>query len=110
MPYKYPKYRLRVVGTISLLAWLAAGLVCTILLPKLLDCYTYIPSVHQCNVHIACSSTCNIVLNLLNGLVVLPSIIIPTILYGALFWKARKANHGAAPAVNDSSERKAHSF
>ncbi len=35
------------------------------------------------------------------------SIIIPTILYGALFWKARKANRAAALAANDSSESKA---
>ncbi len=107
MPYKYPKYRLKVMCTLSLMVWIIMLFVCIILLPKLFDCYTYLPSTYQCTSSSRCSISCSIILNTLNAVVVLPSIIIPTILYGALFWKARNANRGAAPAANDSSERKA---
>ncbi len=107
MPFKYPKYRLKVMCTLSLMVWLATGLVCIIMLPKLFDCYAYLPYTYQCTASSQCNISCSIILNALNAVVVLPSIIVSTILYGALFWKAWNAKRGAAPAANDSSERKA---
>ncbi len=106
VPYKYPKYRLKVISTTSMLIWLATGFTGIILLPKMLDCYAYSPLIYQCHSTPTCSSICNIVLNFINA-IVLFSIIIPTLLYGSLFWKARKANRAAALAANDSSKSKA---
>ncbi len=107
MPYKYPWFRYKLIWTISLILWVTIGFLCIILLPNIMDCYKYVPTIFQCNVSLKCDIICGTLLQIVNVVLVLPSIIIPTILYGVLFWKARKANRRAAPAANDSSERKA---
>ena len=91
LPFSYPKYRQKTVCTLSVIAWLLVFVISILMLPGLLDCYTYLPFGYGCNVSGRCSRACSILLNIITAVITIPSIIISTILYISLFWKAKKA-------------------
>ena len=62
-PYKYPKHRAKVIAIMSCVSWLMVGAVCTVMLPKILDCYGYIPLAYYCGVT-CCNTSCDVLLNL----------------------------------------------
>ncbi len=69
------------------------------MLPGLFDCYAYSPLVDGCNIAISCSRVCSILLIINTAVIILPSIVISTILYISLFWKAKKIKKSVnAPA------------
>ncbi len=75
------------------------------MLPGLLDCYSYSPGLEGCSATINCGRACLVLLNINTAVIVLPSIIISTILYISLFWKAKKAKEsGNAPANTQASD------
>ena len=99
MPYFYPKYRRKVVCTMSSIVWLFLGSYCIILLPGMLDCYAYSSLGYQCIGSPSCSQICAIILNIVNVLIIF-AVILPTVLYFVLFGIARRSRRGIA-AAND---------
>ncbi len=91
LPFPYPKRRLKIVCTLSVIAWLLVLAIAVIMLPGLLDCYEYLPLRKECYPSVHCSTACLTVMNLQACLIVLPSIIVSTVLYSCLFCKAKKA-------------------
>ncbi len=102
MPFFYPKYRLRVVLTMSSMVWLLLGLNCIIILPELLDCYSNLSVGPHCVASTSCSNGFSIALNILNVLVTIPSIVLPTILYATLFRIAKKSQSGIVVPAHDN--------
>ena len=108
LPFAYPKYRQKTVCTLSVIAWLLVFVIAIVMLPGLFDCYAYSPLRYGCGVSSRCSRACSILLNINTAVIVLPSIIMSTILYISLFWKAKKAKESDnAPAnIQASDEQK----
>ncbi len=109
IPFAYPKYRQKIVCTLSVIAWLLVFLIAIVMLPGLFDCYAYTPFRYGCIVSSRCSRACFTLLNINTAVIVLPSIIMSTILYISLFWKAKKAKESDnAPAniqANDEQKK-----
>ncbi len=104
-PFAYPKYRLKTVCTLSVIAWLLVFVIAIVMLPGFLDCYSYFPLGYGCHVSVFCSTPCSILLNITTAVIILPSIIISTILYISLFWKAKKVKKsGNTPANIQASD------
>ena len=101
MPFLYLKYRRKVMCTMSSIVWLLLGSYCIILLPGMLDCYSYSSFGYLCLATPSCSPVCNITLNIVSMLLI-PAIILPTILYVVLFRIARKSRSDTAVAANDT--------
>ncbi len=70
IPYFYPKYRRKVVCTMSSIVWLLLGSYCIILLPGMLDCYAYLSFGYLCLATPSCSPVCNITLNIVSMLLI----------------------------------------
>ena len=80
-PFTYPKYRRKILCTLSTIAWLLVFVIAISMLPGLFDCYAYSPLVDGCNIAISCSRVCSILLIINRVVIILPSIVISTILY-----------------------------
>ena len=110
-PYFYPKYKLKVTVSLSIASWVLAVLVGVGMLPGLFDCYTFRSTLMVCTTSSQCSYSCFIYIRIYSGITI-PATILPIILYGFLYYKARKiqkelASNGAANNANYRKEWKA---
>ena len=104
MPFYYPGCRRKVMLRLSLGAWSLAMLLSIIMLPRLTDCYRYLPHVWGCYPSPLCNEWCAVVFGTTLFLVILPSCIVPIFLFGALFWKARKIKKSTVVVAIDLTE------
>ena len=104
MPFYYPNRRRKIMLSLSLAAWSLAILLCTLMLPGLIDCYTYVPQGSGCYYSLRCNRQCTILLNFTVFFVILPFSIVPIFLFGALFWKAKKIKKRTVLALNDLTD------
>ena len=110
-PYFYPKHKFKVTVSLSIASWVFAVLVGIGMLPGLLDCYIFRPTVKVCSGSSLCSYSCFIYIRIYTAITI-PATILPVILYGFLYYKARKiqkelASNAAAANANHRKEWKA---
>lgn len=89
--FSYPKHHLKVTLSCSIAAWTFATLSLVPGLPGLMDCYTVRPSRTACFYDGLCSTPCSRFGYVLFLTTILPSYIIPSLLFGALYLKGRKS-------------------
>ena len=89
-PYFYPKHKVKITVSLSVLTWLFCVVLCSLMLPGILDCYTFNNSINVCIASSTCSRGCSIFSIVAFNVVGLPSAVIPTILFGTLYCKARR--------------------
>jgi len=88
--YSYPRISKKTMLVLSLVSWLLIMLPRIIDLPGILDCYGYFAPGNICTVLSSCSSQCSVTILVFFTIIFGPSTILPAILYGMLYWKARK--------------------
>ena len=107
--FSYPKYKVKIASTLSVLSWVFSILANAVMLPGLLDCYTFSSTGLLCSISSQCSQTCSIYIRVY-FIVTVPLILVPIFLYGQLYYKGRKIRKEsiAVPAIaNQKSELKA---
>ena len=105
-PYFYPKYKLKVTASLSVASWVFAVLVGVGMLPGLLDCYIFLSPGMVCNASSQCNGSCFIYIRIFAAITI-PATILPIILYGFLYYKARKIQKElASNAAANASHRK----
>lgn len=104
-PFSYPKHSSKVMLILSVSIWVFC-LVARII-PGILDCYAYVPTSYLCVQWTRCGPACVAAGNANLGVVFGPATVIPIILFGALYWKARQfkkrlSNMAGGSIPNDS--------
>ena len=98
MPFKYPKHHLKAIILLSGISWIGTILFRTAGLPGIVDCYTVATASFFCTFIATCSRACTI-FGYLDFIVLhAPFYVLPTILYGAMYVKARIIASSTAPA------------
>ena len=98
-PYFYPRRKVKIAVGLSAFAWLFCTALCILMLPGILDCYTYATSFNVCISSSTCNTGCSIFGFITFSSVGLPSSVLPTILFSALYCKARRVSKTLAPPV-----------
>lgn len=96
MTYTYPKYRLKTVVGLSIVAHVVP--IVLAIIPAFLGCYAFAPSIGQCHLSMDCSLVCALYRGIVAVLIILPSCVVPLILYAGLFLKANKLKGAVIPA------------
>ena len=99
MTYSYPKYRVKVVCVTTAVIYLITFVASV--LPAIFDCYTFSASSWICRIDATCSSQCQGIRLSLGFGIVLPSSVIPVVMYIALFYKGWKARKSLPVAASD---------
>lgn len=89
MPYLYPKHRVKIICGKTVVIYLIAVLIAVLL--GISDCYSFSRTSWNCRSNSLCSTECSIARRSMGFIVVVPSSVVPIILYGALFYKAKKS-------------------
>ena len=95
--YSYPKYRAKMVITLSILNWLVGIIAAIIMFPGIIDCYAFSRPQWTC-ISRACTTTCTIIV-VLTFIITLILSCISAFLYTLLICKARKMSN-KAPACD----------
>lgn len=104
-PYFYPKHKAKITVNLSLFSWVLITALCIIMLPNILDCFTFTTSFNSCYASSTCSDSCSIFSIVAFTLIGLPSTIVPLFLFGALYCKARRLDKNtAAPVASTAGE------
>ena len=87
-PYFYLRHRVKIAISLSVLSWILLLLLRLPTLPGILDCYGFTAYINACGSLIMCNRKCSIygVLIMLVGLM---RTVVPTVLYTALYCKAK---------------------
>jgi len=88
IPYEYPKYQVRAAFLFSCVCWSAAVVVNLPFLPGILDCYSFATFNYNCVLQGSCSNTCQHAKYIKYAMVLLPSFVLPVIMYSAMYIKA----------------------
>lgn len=96
-PYFYPKHKFKITVSISIAAWVFSAVVAIAMLPGLLDCYIFSVAAKTCLNSSVCGPTCFIYTRSYS-VVLVPATILPIVLYGLLYYKARKIQQELATA------------
>lgn len=100
-PYCYPKHSVRIISILSIVAWSLGAISAFFNLPGIMDCYGFVPYAYLCSQSARCNLVCSIFSLIFLGSIYLPCTTIPIFLYGAMYYKARKAKeslNNIAPA------------
>ena len=89
-PFSYEKVKVKINLSLSVITWVSVIVISIILLPPIMDCYTFSPSNWLCHYSAACSQHCAYFSYAFNVTVVAPATIVPIALYLALYRKARR--------------------
>lgn len=89
-PYFYPKYKLKVIVTLSVAAWVLCTLLSIAMLPGLLDCYRFSSTGMVCVVSSRCNNYCSIYARTYSIVILAPATILPVLFYAGLYHKAKK--------------------
>ena len=107
LPYFYPKHRKKIVVCLSLLSWVFTIISSSLSLPWILDCFAFQPVGNYCVPITICGKQCKLILYIITSTIYVPSCIIPLILYGALYIKAKKFRDSTPlPADADSAPQR----
>ena len=88
-PFSYEKIKVKINLSLSVITWVFIIVISIILLPPILDCYTFSPNSWSCHYSAACNQHCAYFSYAFNATVVAPATIMPIALYLALYCKAR---------------------
>ena len=99
MTYSYPKYRVKVVCVTTAVIYLITVIVSVF--PAIFDCFTFSAVSWICRIDATCSSHCRVIRLLLGFGILLPSSVIPVVMYIALFYKGWKARKTMPVAASD---------
>ncbi len=89
-PYFYPKHQFKVTASLFLVSWMFGIMQAIILLPGILDCYTFLPFFLVCGLAPKCSNQCSSFYRMIIGITGIPVTLTPVILYIVLYLKARR--------------------
>lgn len=108
-PYFYPRHDVKVIGSLSIAAWIFVLALNAVGLPGLLDCYGFFDLGFRCEIIASCSQSCVTYYNLHFSFVGFPSMLVPSILYCALYCKARalRRNQVIPGSTNDTVSNEA---
>ena len=94
----YPKWRTRAVVFMSVMVWVVPLLLLAAGIPVFLDCFTYLPLYTTCLFSGECSTNCfKLGISIYIGNI-LPSYLIPVVLFSLLYRKSRKILSGMQQA------------
>ena len=110
LTFSYPRYQVKVLWFVGIASYLGTALI--VLIPSIMDCYTFSITSWLCRIASTCSSQCAIARHLNGFLVFLPMRIIPLIMYCILYYKGRKARKAmqriaASVALKENKNRRA---
>ena len=106
LPFSYPKHKVKVAVSLSVLCWPLSIILNAAMLPGLLNCYRFNALSWTCFFSSKCSGNCSAFIAVYLSLIVIPITVLPIILYIALFCKAKKARKNDAAVSDSSSQRK----
>ena len=92
MTYSYPKYRVKVVCVTTAVIYLIIFVASVF--AAIFDCFTFSAVSWICQIDVICSSHCRVIRLFIGFGILLPSSVIPVLMYITLFykgWKARKS-------------------
>ena len=89
-PFVYPKYRTKVMFVLSVASWVLSLLIGILLLPGLLDCYSFSQNGWVCSFDAGCNSSCFKIAITLFGIILIPIMFFPIFFYARLYCKARQ--------------------
>lgn len=87
-PYSYPKHSVKVMVVLSIGIWVFS--IAVRIIPGYLDCYAYVSTSYLCVQSARCGPSCIAAANANLGFVFGPATVTPIILFGILYWKARR--------------------
>ena len=102
-PYFYPRHSIKIIVTLSVASWVLIIAAHAIVLPGALDCYTFVEPLNACVVSASCSQHCMIFLNMHLAILGLLPMLVPSILYCALYCKARALRRETVVPTNPGS-------
>ena len=108
-PYFYPRHSKKL--TISLCVTFCV-ITCLLQLPAfpgLLDCYGFLPTQGLCLIRGDCSNSCSVFRGVYFSFVIVPTTLIPIILYAMLCWKVKKIkrnDNAVAPVGGEVTRRR----
>ena len=106
-PFAYPKYRTKVMFVLSVASWVLSLLIGILLLPGLLDCYSFSQNGWVCSFDAGCNSSCFKIAITLFGIILIPIMIFPIFFYARLYCKARQMKKSMAnTCANGNSAHK----
>ena len=109
-PYFYPRHKVKIAVSLSVPIWLLCTVLCTLMFPGILDCFTFVSSFNVCIASGTCSGSCSIFIIILFNSIGWPSAVVPTVLFTALYCKGRRLSKSTAtlaPSAAISGEDKA---
>ena len=95
-PFAYPKYNLRIVVILCIMAWTVSTALSLVAIPQLLDCYIFSQSSMVCAFSSRCSTTCRLFFTILVVTIAIPTTTIPIGFFLALYVKGRKIRRNEA--------------
>ena len=98
MPFKYPKYRAKVLVAQLVVIYLVSLI--ALVLPGLYDCESLSVTSYICRINPNCHPPCSIMRQLFGLALFAPSSILPVVLYIALLCKAKRANQSNVPEAS----------
>ncbi len=95
-PFAYPKYNLRIVVILCMLAWTVSTALSLVIIPQLLDCYAYSQPSMLCGFSTICSKTCGLFFTIYLVTIAIPTTTIPIGFFSTLYVKGRKIRRNEA--------------
>ena len=106
LPFSYPKHKVKVASSLCVLCWALSIVANAIMLPGLLGCYHFSNQSWNCGYSAGCSDNCSTFIISYISLLVIPTTVLPIILYTALICKAKAMGETAATASDSSSQKR----
>ena len=89
-PYFYPNHSKKLITSLSVAFCVISPLFQLLFLPGLIDCYSFWPTQGLCLFRDSCSMSCSVLGPVFFCIVLIPTTIIPVVLYALLYWKVKK--------------------
>ncbi len=104
VPIAYPRIQKKVLVILSLTIWFMTTIISIMPLPGLMDCYGFRSSSLVCLFAGHCHSHCKVYIPARYISTVLPACILPSVLYGCMYRKARKLKKSSTSASKENTK------
>ena len=108
-PYFYPRHSKKLAISLCITFCVITCLLPLPALPGLLDCYAFLPTQGLCALY-SCTNSCTVFRGVYFTLVLIPTTLIPVVLYAVLYWKVKKVkrtDNAVAPVGGSAARDKA---
>ena len=88
--YYYPMHKAKINITLSGVSWAVSIIIGIMLTSPILDCYRFNEASWVCSISVTCNNACSIFVLVFSLTILVPSTVLPVVLYAALYYKSRK--------------------